>query len=185
MKINYSLLFLILFSLYIGYFDKLLLFIVCLLIHEIGHLIFIKLFKVKINSFTLSIYGGLIDINYDNLISLNKYKKIIIYSSGTFMNLIFYILFNNVIFGKIHLIMLFFNLLPIFPLDGFNIYILLFNKYIVYNLQCITLFVLLVIGIYYKSIGIIIIFLVLFFKVISYFKRKDKIYLYKIIKNMV
>jgi hypothetical protein len=70
MKINYSFFVLLIFSLYIGYYDKLLLFLLSLLIHECGHLIFIKLFRVKIYSFSLSAFGGVLEINNVDLLKL-------------------------------------------------------------------------------------------------------------------
>lgn len=183
MKINYSFLLLIVFSLYIGYFDRLLIFLVAFVIHEIGHLFFILILNVKINSFELSMFGG--NLKIQNIENISKYKKFFIYVGGILFNFVFFILFKSTFFGKVNLILLIFNMFPIVSLDGFNIFKLFVNKTIMNNINVTTLCILLMIGLYFNSLGILIIVLLLIFKNIEYFKNKDNIYLLQVVRNMV
>jgi len=191
MKINYSFIGLIIFSLYTGYIKELGLLLSCLLLHELGHIIFILLFKIKIKRFTLSLYGGLLELNEFDYQKITKYKQIMIYISGIIMNLLFYVIFKNNIYGKYHLLLFVFNLLPIYPLDGYNVIkLLLFNNNyqsntIVNNLSVIFIVILLIYSIYSCSIGLLLIVIVLIVKNIQYYKSKDKIYLLNLINNMV
>ena len=186
MKINYSFIFLCLFSLYIGYFDILLFFLLSLLIHELGHILFIKLFKIKINNFSLSLYGGCLNINTIQYNSLKKYKKFLIYIGGIFFNFIFFIMFIDTLFSKVNLILLIFNLLPIYPLDGYNILnIFIKNKKIINDLTILLITILLIICIYNNSLGLLVIVITFLYKNIIYYKRKDKQYLTNLMLNMI
>lgn len=185
MKVNYSFIFLVLFSLYIGYFKYLLIMLICLLIHEVAHIILIKLFKVKITKFSLSLCGGLLEIDNHEFDNLSIIKKVIIYSSGIIVNLLLYILFNDSLFGKYNLILFLFNILPIYPLDGYNILKNLFKKVVVNNLSTISIVILLIISIYNYSLGLMLITFVLIIKNIKYYLIKDKLYLLKLINNMI
>lgn len=186
MKINYSFFFLCLFSLYIGYFNYLLLFLLSLLIHEIGHLLFIKIYNIKINSFSLSLYGGCLNINQIQYNSTKKYKKLLIYSGGVFLNSLCYLLFKNTLFSKINLIYFIFNLLPIYPLDGYNILkIFIKNNRIINDMTILLLTFLIIICIYFNSIGLLILTIIIFYKNIKHCKQNDKQYLTNLILNMV
>lgn len=184
MKINYSFYGLVILSLYTGYFNYLFLLILALLIHEIGHIIFIKIYKIKILNFSLSLYGGILKLDDNSYDLLKKYQKVLIYLGGILFNLIFYLLFKNTVFGKYNLLLMIFNLLFIYPLDGYHIICLYINKTIINNLSIICMIILFVFGYYLNSIGIILIFLVLIFKNIKYYFEKDKIYLLNLINNL-
>ena len=185
MKVNYSFIFLVLFSLYIGYFKYLLIMLICLLIHEIAHIIFIKLFKIKITKFSLSLCGGLLEINNYEFNKLSIIKKVLIYSSGIIVNLLFYVFFNESLFGNYNFILFLFNILPIYPLDGYNIMTIFFKNAVVYNLSTIFIVILLIISIYNYSLGLLFITFVLIIKNIKYYIIKDKLYLLKLINNMI
>ena len=185
MKINFSFIILVLFSLYIGYFNKLFLFLICLFIHEIGHIITVILFKVKIKKFSLSIFGGVLELDEKDYNNLICFKKIIIYISGIIMNIIFCLLFEETEFGNYHLILFFFNSLPIYPLDGFNIFKIMFNNTVINNINICFIIILLIISIYNNSFGLIIISVILIIQNIKYYKSKDRIFLLKLINNMI
>ena len=185
MKINLSFILLIILSLYTGYIDKLLLFLCCLLIHECGHVVFIKMFKQKINKFSISIYGGTLELDNNIYEQLSTMKQTIIYFSGVIINLLMYLLFKNNEFGKYNLILFCFNLIPIYPLDGYNIIRLLTNKTLLYNISIISFLLLIMYAIYSNSLGLIIIVVILIYKNIIYYRSKDKIYLVNILKNMI
>lgn len=60
MKISYSLIILIVFSLFSGFIKELLIVYGCIIFHEFGHIFFLKLFKESIISFKLSVFGGIV-----------------------------------------------------------------------------------------------------------------------------
>lgn len=193
MKINYSFLALLIFSLYIGYIKYLILFMICLLIHEIGHILFIKIFDVKILGFNLSIYGCNLKLEEKQYNSLKKIFKILIYIGGILFNLITILILKSInnfdnknLLINMNMLLLIFNLLPIYPLDGYNIlFLIINNKNVINNLTILTIVILLIISIYSNSLGLIIITLILFYKNIIYYKNKDKQYLLNLFKNMV
>ena len=110
--------------------------ILCSIIHEIGHILMLKLFKVKIHCLSISAIGGKLYIA--NTSHLSNIKQILIYSFGIMLNIIFGYLFyfiaiNGIysetffILSGINFMLGCFNLLPIFSLDGFNILVPLLN----------------------------------------------------------
>ena len=90
----------------------------CLFIHEIGHLFFIFLFRYKIDILKLSIFGFFLKLKHSKE---EFYKDFIIYFGGIFFNLLCYICIPDETMRKINLILILFNSLPIYPLDGFNL----------------------------------------------------------------
>lgn len=100
--------------------------LIVLIFHELGHLFFMSLFNVKITSFSFSIIGGLIDVK----MNLDIKYELIIYLGGIIFNL-FTLLFPHLYFYS--LIIIIFNLLPIYPLDGFNIYKRIISYFINYH----------------------------------------------------
>lgn len=185
MKINYSFIFLLIFSLYIGYIDILLIFLLCLILHEIGHIIFIIIYRIKIKKINLYAYGFSMLLDEMQFDSIKKYQKIIVFSGGLIVNLLLLIIFYKNTFGKYNLFLFLFNLLPIYPLDGYNILKQLINTTLLNNVVVICLIILFIVGYYINSLGLIIIFIMLIIKNIKYYKEKDKIYLLKIINNVI
>lgn len=124
-KIHYSLLGLLLVFLFTGLFIEFFIFLIIIIAHEAGHILACYLFSQKIKALNLTIVGGMIDVQIENLSIL---KKIIIYFAGVLVNIIFLFSINfikNEYYQKVifnyNLLLIIFNLLPIFPLDGFRI----------------------------------------------------------------
>lgn len=185
MKINYSFILLLIFSMYIGYIDKLLIFFLCLVFHEIGHILLTFIYKVKIKKIYLYAYGFSLALDDKQFNSINLYKRILIFSGGVIVNLLLYILFNKSLFGIYNLVLFTFNLLPIYPLDGYNILKQFFDNTVLNNIVIISLILLFIVGYYSSSIGLLIIDIILIVKNIRYYQKKDKIYLLKIINNVI
>ena len=123
-KIHYSLIFLLILSLFTGSFFKILGIIISILIHEFSHYVFLKLFKVNVKNLELSIIGGILEINDKNI---SLIKRLLINSAGVISNLIVILLIkitninslNYLVYYNLFIII--FNLIPIIPLDGFRI----------------------------------------------------------------
>lgn len=193
MKIHYSVIIVLILALYTGTIIAFTIFFGCIILHELGHLFFIKLFKQKVNKLNLTIFGGQLDCYIG---SISATKTILINSGGIMMNLIIIILSRYVdddyrlIIVNYNYLLIIFNILPIYPLDGYRILeTLLINIPVNANFAIITfisfimVFVLGFYGIYISSYGIIIIAIFLFIKNIERVKTRDQIIIRKFIKQ--
>lgn len=177
-KIHYSLIFLLILSLFTGSFFKIVGIILSILIHEFSHYIFLRLFKVDVKNLELSIIGGILEIN-DKNISLSK--RLLINFAGVISNLIIILLIkisgvsslNYLLFYNLFIII--FNLIPIIPLDGFrilndllsSIYDDNYTFVIIKKIDFFCLFMMLIILLLLKIYGL---FLIWCFLVVKYFK---------------
>lgn len=71
-KVHYSLLFTLVLSCFLGQLVNAIGLIIVLLSHELGHIVFIKIFKVKIKKITFSLVGGFMDIDLNYVTPLKK-----------------------------------------------------------------------------------------------------------------
>lgn len=130
-KINiFTYIFLIL-SMFSGYGREILTVYFILIVHELGHYILFKYYNINVNKITLYPYGGMIDNNM--LINTNSKKVLIISFGGIFIQIILYLIIYLLfkvgfidynfykMFFKYNLYIILFNLIPIYPLDGFKI----------------------------------------------------------------
>lgn len=177
-KIHYSLIFLLILSLFTGSFFKIVGIIISILIHEFSHYIFLRIFKVDVKNLELSIIGGILEIN-DKNISLSK--RLLINFAGVISNLIIILLIkisgvsslNYLLFYNLFIII--FNLIPIIPLDGFrilndllsSIYDDNYTFVIIKKIDFFCLFMMLIILLLLKIYGL---FLIWCFLVVKYFK---------------
>lgn len=185
MKINYSFWLLIIYSLFLGYFKELLIMLLCLLVHELGHYIIVLIFKLKINYFNISLFGGEMNVSINHLSNI---KKLILYLNGIVFNLLLLLMaliMNFDTLQKFNILIIIINLLPIFPLDGFNICNVLFPNNVVMNLSIMCLIAIFIISVYTHSLGLFIIFIFLLTKFIQFLKSNNQKKLYNIIKNMI
>ena len=111
------------------------------IIHELGHVFFIKLFKYKIIDITIYPFGGIIKTDKD--INTPPNKELLISSGGIIAQIILFIIIyflpinilTKEIFYKYNLSIMLFNILPIIPLDGSIIINSLLNKILPYKLS--------------------------------------------------
>ena len=179
--------------------------IIFAIFHELGHLIVGLLLGMKPNKLELKPYGlslsfKILPEDFNKKIrngNLMEIKKIIVALAGPIINLILIIIFigleidNKIICIYSNLVLLLFNLLPIYPLDGGRIlkgilhiilgkrkserYINAISYIMILIITAITSIIILKV----KNISIIIILIVLWIMVIkedTYYKRKEKIY---------
>ncbi len=172
-----------------------------LFFHELGHIFFLSLYKIKIDSFKISILGGFIETKID----LKLYQELLIYSGGIIFNII---LLAFPLLSKYSLFIIIFNILPIYPLDGYNIlksilaYFISYNKaiYISYLLSIFIVIILIILSIIYLNAFLLInLIYCLILTIINYnnrtieynrfllnkyrnYKKRKYIYLYKMNK---
>ena len=96
-----------------------------ILFHELSHIMFAMFFGKKIEKIKLSIAG--VCVTFNNNGELEIVKNLIIYMAGPLANICLAIMFNNIDFVfDINVFLAILNLVPIYPLDGYNILSLFF-----------------------------------------------------------
>ncbi len=178
-KIHYSLVFLLILSLFTGSFFKILGIIISILIHEFSHYIFLRLFRVNVKNLELSIIGGILEINNKNI---SLIKRLIINSAGVISNLIIILLIKIIGVSNLNylvyynLFIVIFNLIPIIPLDGFRIlndllsciYDDNYTFIIIKKIDCFCLIMMLIILLILKIYGLVLIWCYLLIKYFKY-----------------
>lgn len=204
-KINvFTYIFLIL-SMLAGYFREMFIVFIILIVHELGHFFLMKLMGIKVDSITIYPYGGIIKSNM--LINTNSLKVIVISLGGVinqlFLWMVVYIFFkvcfiNSYYYGiflKYNLYIILFNLMPIYPLDGFKILNNFFELFISFRKSMYLSFFINVFGliiffiylyIYKVSNYIIVIFLIV--SLVNYIREikyiMNKFYVERIIYDL-
>lgn len=145
-------------SLITGLFKEFIIFTFIIGIHEIGHLIPAYFYKWKIEKIVVLPFGGITIFN-EHINRPMKEEFVITIMGPLFQIFIFFIigyLFTyNEIFYNYHYAILFFNLIPIYPLDGSKLINILFNK--LSSFKKSHLF-----SVYLSYISLIIVFVLLF-----------------------
>lgn len=113
-------------------------FLLIIFAHEMGHIITIKLLGYKIRSIIIYPIGGIIktDIN----INIPSNKLFLISISGILMQLFLFMIIpkginNYNIFNMINRLLIIYNLLPIYPLDGFKISLSIVERFLPYSIS--------------------------------------------------
>ena len=109
-----------------GYFKEMMIFMSIIIIHESGHILAALLFKWNIEKIVILPFGGIIVFN--ELINKPLIEEFIITIAGPLFQILFTILINNSILTFYSKIILFINLIPIYPLDGAKLLNIFLNK---------------------------------------------------------
>ncbi len=140
-KVNFLTLYFLLLLFLCGYLKLGIIVFIIVVFHEMGHILFIKLFKYKIIDITIYPFGGITKVDKDINTPLNK--ELLIACGGIIFQLILFIIIYfvpiNVItkelLYKYNMSILLFNMLPIIPLDGSIIINSLLNKIFSYKVS--------------------------------------------------
>ena len=172
-----------------GYFKHFILFTLLIIIHELGHITGALIFKWKIKKVLILPLGGL--TIFDEYLSKSIFEEFIILILGPLFQIIFYSIytkifgFNEIIYTY-HYALLLFNMLPIFPLDGFKLLNIFFNKIFSYRksfylsifISILTIISLIIYCLYfYYNINLLFMSIFLLFKL--YISFKDLKYSYQ------
>lgn len=189
-EINSSTYFFVLLYFLCGFIKNILIIYFIVLIHEMGHIAMSLISGYKIKKITIFPFGGITETNV--LLNSSLKKDFMVFNGGflfqIILQVIIFILHKNFaaidlnfynLFSKYNLFILFFNLIPIIPLDGYLILNNIFNILFSYLTSLwISLFLsiisLCLFVYYYRSNQIIIIFLI--FNIINYLKNIDVLY---------
>ena len=153
-KINFVTIYFLLILFLCGYLKIGLIIFLIVIIHELGHVFFTLLFHYKILNITIYPFGGITKINKD--LNTPIYKELLIASGGVIFQLILFLIINYLPlsiyfksnFIKYNISILFFNLLPIIPLDGSVILNSFLNMIFSYKKSYYIYFIISVIGIF-------------------------------------
>ena len=110
-----------------------------IIVHELGHLLMAKLLKIEIDKIYIYPLGGITKLNMD--LNTNPLQESLVLLSGPILQLIFYAIYQHILPEYQSLIefynyqILFFNLLPIYPLDGGKILHIIASSKIPYKLS--------------------------------------------------
>ena len=169
----------LLISLVTGLFKELITFLFIIIIHELGHITASLIFKWKIDKVSIMPFGCI--TIFSELINRPLIEEFIILISGPLFQFINYLIFKDITpyFNYYNYGLFIFNMLPIYPLDGYKLFSIILNKYIPYkkvirimliiSLICLTLFI-------KKDLIYLIILLLLLKGIIGEFKNIDYIY---------
>lgn len=109
-----------------GLFKKFIIFSSIIMVHELGHILVGILFNWKIEKVILLPFGGITVFNDE--IDKPLIEELLIALAGPFFQIIYYMFFrDDIVFANYNIAILFFNLLPMYPLDGSKILNVLFN----------------------------------------------------------
>lgn len=182
-------------SLITGLFKEFIIMFSIIIIHEIGHLLAASYYKFNIHKIYLYPFGGY--IKFDDKLNRTIKEEFIILVSGPLLQIIYYLLLSffhylgminvntfNIIINY-HYSLLFFNLLPIFPLDGSKIVNLFLAKFVsfkqahllmIYISYIAMLLAILSTKYISLSVNIYLLLVLLFTKLISESKNHKAIY---------
>lgn len=162
-----------------GHFKEFCLFSVIIFVHEMGHLFMALVFKWKISKVIILPFGGLTVFNED----INKpiYQEFLILCFGPLFQIIFtYFFKGNYLVFNYSKDILFFNLLPIFPLDGYkfvNLFLNLFCSFkSAYFYSLILSFIFIFAFVFNFSLVKYLILGILFIKLVGEFRNKNNVY---------
>lgn len=186
-KIKMSFVFFLGIVLYSGLLNELSNLFLTILIHEAGHLFFILLFKQKIKSVEFTGFGIFIKVS---LSTNNILKKLLIFGGGILSNLIFILIIKSRITYDYHKIMIILNLIPIIPLDGFQMVNVLLSCFyedefindVLFYVGTLILSLLLIFSLIFKITFFILLSLFLFIRLYKFRKTKKLSYLNNYLK---
>ncbi len=151
-RIHFTLWFMIATAVVTGYFYELLMILVIIFIHEIGHILFAHFFSWRIRKVTFLPFGGMVETEeFGNKPMKEEFfvtiggplQHLLLWGGSSILYSLSFISENTfAIFNHYNLVILLFNLLPIWPLDGGKLLYLFFSmKHPFMNAYKWTLFV--------------------------------------------
>lgn len=181
-KIRYSVYLFITIGILSGLIKEVLILYSVILIHELGHIIMIKLVNEKINSIEITPIGCFINLKKKHFSLL---KGTLIYSGGIVLNLVSMFFIKNYTFIKFTYTMIFFNLIPIVPLDGYQIINQILSQFyddefiidLLFYIGVLINSLIIFFSIMFKIYFLICLSIYLFYRLLKYLRSKKLIYM--------
>lgn len=190
LKINSICYFIFLSFLLTGFIKNILLIFCIVLVHELGHIFFLKWFHYEIVKVEIFPFGGI--TTTEKMINSPINKDLLIYMGGMFFQVLLYFFFTFLyqkgfilentytIFNYYNKSILFFNLLPIRPLDGGEIFLLFIQKFFPYtktltlaNYTSVFFFILFILYNIKSNLNQLIIISFLLYKIIDFYRKRE------------
>ena len=167
----------------IGYFKFYLSFMLVLFIHELGHITLSLIFKWHIKSIILFPLGIL--LKFEDSLNKPLIEEFIISISGIIFQLIFISFIHNYYLVISSNIILIFNILPIYPLDGAKVINIILNKitnfktsyFLTLQISFITIIILISLSIINKSLMFLISFIPLLINLIELITNRNNVFI--------
>lgn len=177
-----------------GYFINLIVFTSLIVIHELGHYIVARILKFEVTEIVIYPYGGITKLN--DLINRRIDEELLIALFGVIMQFLFYLVIVYIyregyireytynLYTIYNSRMIFFNLLPIYPLDGGRIVNLLLGKVVSYNMSnkltviisSVVILVIVCFNVYKINFSNIMIYFIMVSYIIDYIKKLKYLY---------
>lgn len=140
------------FFLITGHIYQILLFTILILVHELGHTLTAYFFHWKIESICIYPYGGI--SKFSHYVNTANYQEFLVNVMGPITQIVFFLFFSFLLSDKYlelfcfyHYFLLIFNLLPIYPLDGGKLMVILFSYFTSFKHSYLFTFILSFLGI--------------------------------------
>ncbi len=162
-----------------GHFKELVCFLSIILIHELGHIIVSLIFKWKMDKLSIMPFGCVTYFN--EIINKSSKEEFFILIAGPLFQFIYFLIFKDITnyFNYYNYGLFIFNMLPIYPLDGYKLMVIIFNRFIPYKKTLyisIYISLILLVVFFKKDLLYIIILLLLLKGVIKEYKNINLIY---------
>lgn len=173
----------VLILIFLGMFRFYISFMLVLLIHELGHIAASLYFKWHIKEMKILPLGLL--LKFEGCLNKPLKEELIIASMGVIFQLLFVALFHNPLINKCSNIILFFNLLPIYPLDGSKIINVLLNYFFSFklsykltlNLSFVTIFAIITLSLVFNTLILLLSLIPLLINLIDLIVYQNQVFL--------
>ena len=177
-----------------GNYLNLIVFTSLILVHEMGHYFMAMLFHLKVKKIVIYPFGGVTKL--DTMINLDISCELLVALSGVMVQFLFYLFLSFL--NQIHMIseytmqlytlynsqIIFFNLMPIYPLDGAKIFNLLISKFCPYYVSNLITIIISILGIFFLiflnvytfNYSNIMIYFLFFTYLIRFYQKRKYIY---------
>jgi stage IV sporulation protein FB len=124
-RLHFTVVFTLLVFIFTGYYLEFLILMGTIIAHELAHVAASLLYRQRILRLNLTLVGGMLDID---LKTHSMFRKLAVYMAGILLNVLFLLLSEKIpdpyyrqLVYQYNLLLIVFNILPIYPLDGFHI----------------------------------------------------------------